>query len=104
MFNPARLEDTFEPSGFKPPGVKARAVKGHVFGFKLNGDERTALIAFLESMSSSGPPVTLPSAISSTWPNSPASSGSNRGLSRLRVACRIMRLRLTAPDGSPRMA
>jgi hypothetical protein len=30
MFNPARLEETFEPSGFKPPGFKARAVKGHV--------------------------------------------------------------------------
>jgi cytochrome c peroxidase len=50
MFNPARLEDTFEPPGFKPPNVKARAVKEHVFGLKLPVEERGALIAFLRSL------------------------------------------------------
>jgi hypothetical protein len=30
--------------------VKARAVKGHVFGLKLPPDERAALVAFLRSL------------------------------------------------------
>jgi hypothetical protein len=50
MFNPARLQDDFVPSGFLPPGMKARAVKGHEFGLKLPGDERADLIAFIKSL------------------------------------------------------
>jgi hypothetical protein len=50
MFDPARLQDTFAPSGFNPPSVKMRAVKGHEFGLKLPADDRAALIAFLKSL------------------------------------------------------
>jgi hypothetical protein len=50
MFDPARLQDTFAPSGFNPPGVKTRAVKGHEFGLKLSTEDRAALIAFLKSL------------------------------------------------------
>jgi len=30
--------------------VKTRAVKGHVFGLALSGDDRKALIAFLRTL------------------------------------------------------
>ena len=50
MFDPARLTDTFEPSGFTPPGVKMRAVKGHVFGLRLPPADRAALIAFVRTL------------------------------------------------------
>jgi hypothetical protein len=50
MFDPTRLTETFAPSGFNPPGVKTRAVKGHVFGLKLPSEERAALIAFLKTL------------------------------------------------------
>jgi hypothetical protein len=50
MFDPARLRDDFVPSGFMPPGVKSRAVKGHEFGLKLNADDKADLMAFLRSL------------------------------------------------------
>src|SRR5262245_40249847 len=50
MFNSARLQDDFVPSGFIPYGQKARAVKGHEFGLKLPGEEKGALLAFLRSL------------------------------------------------------
>ncbi|MGH9631170.1 MAG: hypothetical protein ACRD7E_22935, partial [Bryobacteraceae bacterium] len=49
-FDPARLRDDYVPSGFKGAGVKARAVRGHTFGLKLNADDKAALIAFLRSL------------------------------------------------------
>jgi|KBSSwiStaDraftv2_1062776.scaffolds.fasta_scaffold88829_2 mono/diheme cytochrome c family protein len=50
MFNPARVQDDFVPSGFMPLGQKTRAIKGHEFGLKLAEDERAALLAFLRSL------------------------------------------------------
>ena len=50
MFNPARLQDDFVPTGFMPFGQKTRAVKGHEFGLKLPVDEKAALVAFLRSL------------------------------------------------------
>ena len=50
MFDAARLQDDFVPSGFLPPGRKARAVKGHEFGLRLSPAEKGELIAFLRSL------------------------------------------------------
>src|SRR5262245_11491106 len=50
-FDPRRLKDDYEPTGFTgPPGVKARAVKGHPFGLNLSSEDRRALIAFLNTL------------------------------------------------------
>ena len=49
-FNPARLRDDFVPSGWRGPGVKARAVPGHDFGLDLPREDRAALIAFLRTL------------------------------------------------------
>ena len=50
MFDAARLRDDFVPSGFNPPGVRARAVKGHEFGVTLTAEDKAALLAFLRSL------------------------------------------------------
>ena len=50
MFNPARLQDDFVPTGFMPYGQKTRAVKGHEFGLKLPVEEKAALLAFFRSL------------------------------------------------------
>ncbi len=50
MFDPARLQDDFAPTGFMLPGEKTRAVPGHIFGMKLNDADRGALLAFLRSL------------------------------------------------------
>jgi mono/diheme cytochrome c family protein len=50
MFDPSRLEETHVPGGWLPPGMKARAIKGHEFGLKLNPAEREQLIAFLRTL------------------------------------------------------
>ncbi len=50
MFDPARLQDDYLPTGFMPLGQKTRAVPGHTFGMKLNDKERTALLDFLRSL------------------------------------------------------
>jgi mono/diheme cytochrome c family protein len=50
MFNPARLNDDFVPSGFKPVGVEHQAVRGHEFGLKLQAEQRGQLIAFLKTL------------------------------------------------------
>ena len=50
MFNPARLRDDFVPSGFIGYKLKTRAIKGHEFGLKLTNSDRTALIAFLNTL------------------------------------------------------
>jgi hypothetical protein len=49
-FDPKRLRDDYEPTGFKGQGVKTRAVKGHPFGLELSADDRRALIAFLRTL------------------------------------------------------
>jgi len=50
MFDPARLTESFVPSGFLLPAEKSRAIRGHEFGLKLDEAERGALIAFLRSL------------------------------------------------------
>lgn len=49
-FDPRRLRDDYIPSGWKGPGVKTRAVKGHVFGLELSAEDKRALIAFLKTL------------------------------------------------------
>lgn len=49
-FNPKRLEDNYEPTGFKPYGAKSYSVKGHPFGLDLSQEDRRALIAFLKAL------------------------------------------------------
>ena len=49
-FDPHRTHDDYVPTGFKPYGAKAFAVKGHPFGLKLSEDDRNALIAFLKTL------------------------------------------------------
>jgi mono/diheme cytochrome c family protein len=49
-FDPKRLRDDYEPTGWKGPGVKTRAVPGHNFGLDLSDEEKKALIAFLRTL------------------------------------------------------
>lgn len=50
MFDPARLNVDYVPSGFMHDGLKTRAIKGHKFGLKLSDEEKTALVAFLNTL------------------------------------------------------
>jgi len=49
-FDPRRLLDDYVPTGFKPHGIKTRAVKGHEFGLTLSDQEKKDLIAFLKTL------------------------------------------------------
>ncbi|HWN99258.1 MAG TPA: hypothetical protein VNS63_08320 [Blastocatellia bacterium] len=49
-FDARRLKDDYVPSGWKGPGVKTRAVKGHEFGLQLTVDDQRALLAFLKTL------------------------------------------------------
>ena len=49
-FDQRRLRDDYVPTGYKPYGVKTRAVKGHEFGLVLSAEDRKALIAFLKTL------------------------------------------------------
>jgi hypothetical protein len=49
-FDPARLCDDFQPSGFRGHKTTRRAVPGHTFGLTLNAEEKAALIAFLKTL------------------------------------------------------
>jgi hypothetical protein len=49
-FDPRRLRSDYVPTGFRGPGVKTRAVKGHEFGLDLSEPDRRALIAFLKTL------------------------------------------------------
>jgi hypothetical protein len=49
-FDPRRTRDDYVPTGFVGYGVKARAVKGHLFGLNLSDQKRKALIAFLKTL------------------------------------------------------
>lgn len=48
--DPARLDDDYIPTGFKPYGAKTYAVEGHPFGLDLSPRERKDLIAFLKTL------------------------------------------------------
>jgi hypothetical protein len=50
LFDPARLDPTYEPRGWSPPGVTRRAIAGHAFGLELNVRDKAALLAFLRSL------------------------------------------------------
>jgi cytochrome c peroxidase len=50
MFDPARVNPGYAPTGWNPPGVTTRAVPGHTFGLTLNPDDKQALLAFLRSL------------------------------------------------------
>jgi hypothetical protein len=50
MFDPDRLKESHVPGGWLPPGMETRAIKGHVFGLKLEPAEREQLIAFLRTL------------------------------------------------------
>lgn len=49
LFNPARLDADFAPTGFKGTD-QHRAVPGHEFGLRLAGPDRENLIAFLKTL------------------------------------------------------
>ena len=49
-FDARRLKNDYVPSGWKGPGVKNRAVKGHEFGLDLSAEDKRALIAFLKTL------------------------------------------------------
>ena len=49
-FDRKRLSADYVPSGWKGPGVKTRAVKGHEFGLDLSSEDKRALIAFLRTL------------------------------------------------------
>ncbi len=50
LFDPGRLKPDHVPGGFRPVGVKARAIPGHEFGLKLSPEERQRLIVFLKTL------------------------------------------------------
>jgi hypothetical protein len=50
LFDAARLDAAFQSSGWNPPGVEKRAIKGHTFGLSLPPAEKEALLAFLRSL------------------------------------------------------
>jgi hypothetical protein len=49
-FDPARLEDDYIPTGYKPVHVTHKAVPGHDFGMFLDPNDKSSLIAFLRSL------------------------------------------------------
>ena len=49
-FDPKRLQENYEPTGFKPYGARSYSVKGHPFGLDLSEEDRRALIAFLKTL------------------------------------------------------
>ena len=50
MFDPARLRADYVSNGWHPPGTRARAVSGHVFGLGLSPEDKAALLGFLRSL------------------------------------------------------
>jgi mono/diheme cytochrome c family protein len=49
-FDPARLEDDYQPTGFAPAGASSGPVLGHPFGIDLLAEDKRALIAFLRTL------------------------------------------------------
>jgi hypothetical protein len=50
LFDSARFSFNYEPTYFKPIGIKQMAVPGHPFGIELKPDEKKALVAFIKSL------------------------------------------------------
>ena len=50
MFNPDRVNPSYVPDGWLPPGARSRAIQGHRFGLNLNPLERQQLLAFLRTL------------------------------------------------------
>ena len=50
MFDPARLKEDYQPTGFVAEGKKTRAVVGHEFGLDLSAEKRADLVAFLKTL------------------------------------------------------
>lgn len=50
LFDPARLQGDYVPTGYKPYMVETMAVKGHEFGMELNEEDKEALVAFLKTL------------------------------------------------------
>lgn len=50
LFDPARLKDDYQPTGFVAEGKKTRAVVGHEFGLDLPAEKRADLVAFLKTL------------------------------------------------------
>jgi hypothetical protein len=50
LFDAARLDPGYQSTGWSPPGVEKRAIKGHTFGLLLPPAEKEALLAFLRSL------------------------------------------------------
>lgn len=49
-FDPKRLRDDYQPTGWVGPGSGTRAVPGHKFGHDLSDEDKRALIAFLKTL------------------------------------------------------
>ena len=49
-FDPKRLRDDYQPTGWAGPGSGTRAVPGHKFGHDLSHEDKRALIAFLKTL------------------------------------------------------
>jgi hypothetical protein len=49
-FDPNRLRDDYEPTGFRGYNVVRRAVPGHRYGLDLSAADRAALITFLKTL------------------------------------------------------
>ena len=51
-YSPAHVSSNYyyRMPGYKPYGVKTRAVKGHPFGLDLSADDRRSLIAFIKTL------------------------------------------------------
>ena len=49
-FDPDRVYEDYEPTGFRGQNVKTRTVEGHPFGLELAAEDRRALIAFLKTL------------------------------------------------------
>jgi hypothetical protein len=50
MFDPDRLRADHVPGGWKGPGMQKRSIPGHEFGLKLSPGDKSALIAFLQTL------------------------------------------------------
>jgi hypothetical protein len=50
LFDAARLDPNYQGTGWNPPGVAKRAIKGHTFGLSLPPAEKEVLLAFLRSL------------------------------------------------------
>jgi hypothetical protein len=49
-FDPRRLSDDYEPTGWKGNGSAKHAVPGHNFGLNLSVEDKNALLAFLRTL------------------------------------------------------